>query len=93
MQGVPGDDPFTQVATVAARQFLSRGFAAVSLRAIADELGIQPASLYYHCPGGKAELYARSLAHFLTGYRTELAAATGRARYPEALQRLVDQGR
>jgi AcrR family transcriptional regulator len=37
--------------------FAERGYKAVTLRDIAQELGIRQASLYYHFPGGKEELY------------------------------------
>jgi AcrR family transcriptional regulator len=84
------DDAFEPIAQAAARMFLSQGYAAVSLRAVAEEAGIQAASLYYHCPGGKGELYMRALERFLGGYRRELAAAAGRAAFPRALLRTTD---
>jgi AcrR family transcriptional regulator len=37
--------------------FMKRGYNAVTLRDIADTLGIRQASLYYHFPDGKEELY------------------------------------
>ncbi len=40
-----------EIAATAARLLLTQGFRGVSLRAIASELGIKPASLYHHCPG------------------------------------------
>jgi AcrR family transcriptional regulator len=70
--------------------FLSQGYAAVSLRAVAEESGIRAASLYYHCPGGKAELYARAVERFFEGYRRELTAAAGRAGFPGALLQMTD---
>ncbi len=36
---------------------MKRGYNAVTLRDIADTLGIRQASLYYHFPDGKEELY------------------------------------
>jgi AcrR family transcriptional regulator len=84
------DESFTRVAMTAGRLFLARGYAAVSLRAIAEALGIRAASLYFHCPAGKAELYARSLEVFLGAYRGELALARGRARFPGAVYRMAD---
>jgi AcrR family transcriptional regulator len=42
---------------VAEALFMERGYSAVSLRDIADAFGIKQASLYYHFPGGKEELY------------------------------------
>jgi len=46
-----------RVTAVAERLFAERGYKAVTLRDIAEELGIRQASLYYHFPGGKEELY------------------------------------
>ncbi|MGL4650645.1 MAG: TetR/AcrR family transcriptional regulator [Caldilineaceae bacterium] len=42
---------------VAELLFMRRGYSAISLRDIADALGIKQASLYYHFPGGKEEIY------------------------------------
>lgn len=91
MQGVSSSAPaFERIARTAARLFLEKGYAGVSLRAVAAELGIRAASLYHHCPAGKAELYERSLLVFLADYREALAAARGRARFPERLLRMTD---
>jgi AcrR family transcriptional regulator len=37
--------------------FTERGYTAVKLRDVAAALGMQQASLYYHAPGGKEELF------------------------------------
>jgi TetR/AcrR family transcriptional regulator, cholesterol catabolism regulator len=37
--------------------FMDRGYSAITLRDIADELGIKQASLYYHFPAGKEQLF------------------------------------
>ena len=81
---------FTRIALTAAPIFLAQGYAAVSVRALAERMGIKAASLYHHCPGGKTELYARSLRVFLAEYRSGLAAAAGRASFPNALLRMAD---
>jgi AcrR family transcriptional regulator len=83
------DAAFAQIAATAAHAFLARGFKGVSLRALASELGIQAASLYHHCPGGKSELYVRSLQWFLDGYAERLLASRGRAAYPESILRMA----
>jgi len=88
MQGVT--DAFDRIAIAAAPLFLTRGYAGLSLRDLADALGIKAASLYYHCPGGKRELYVRSLSAYLRDYRRRLDEARGRARFPAALFRLAD---
>ena len=80
---------FDEIATTAARLFLTQGFRGVSVRAIATELGIQAASLYHHCPGGKAEIYVRSISWFLDGYAERLLAARGRSSFPESMLRMA----
>jgi AcrR family transcriptional regulator len=81
---------FARIAMAVAPIFLARGYAAVSLRQLASELGIKPASLYYHCPGGKAELYLRSLEVHLRDYQQRLERAPGRARFPNDILRMAD---
>lgn len=80
---------FNEIAPTAARLFLTHGFRGVGLRAIASELGIQAASLYHHCPGGKAEIYVRSICWFLDGYAERLLGARGRATFPESMLRMA----
>jgi AcrR family transcriptional regulator len=46
-----------RVLNVAERLFNERGYASVTLKEIADELGMRQASLYYHVPGGKEALF------------------------------------
>lgn len=46
-----------RVITAAEKLFSGRGYKAVTLRDIADELGIRQASLYHHFPNGKEELF------------------------------------
>jgi len=41
---------------VASRLFLERGYAATSVRQIAEEVGVTEAALYYHFKAGKREL-------------------------------------
>ena len=86
------DEPesFARIAMTAAPMFLARGYAGVSLRSLARALGIEAASLYHHCPRGKAELYRRTLTHYLGDYRARLEAARGRARYPASVLRMTD---
>ena len=84
------DAPFERIARTAAELFLAKGYAGVSLREVAAALGIRAASLYHHCPAGKAELYRRSLEVFLADYREGLAGSRGRARFPERLLRMTD---
>lgn len=89
MQAQMSEPGFAQIATTAARLFLAQGFKGVSLRALASDLGIQAASLYHHCPGGKAELYVRSVRRFLDGYAERLLASRGKAAFPESVLRMA----
>jgi AcrR family transcriptional regulator len=50
-------DARQRVLDVAEHLFMERGYNAISLRDIADALGIKQASLYYHFPDGKEQLY------------------------------------
>jgi TetR/AcrR family transcriptional regulator, cholesterol catabolism regulator len=49
--------PRDRVLNVAEQLFSDRGYKAVTLRDISEELGIRQASLYHHFPGGKEELF------------------------------------
>ncbi len=89
MQASMSRSGFDEIAVAAARLFLAHGFKGVSQRAIARELGIQAASLYHHCPGGKAELYVRSVGRFLDGYEERLLGSRGQAGFPESLLRMA----
>lgn len=46
----PANARLDQILDIAARQFRTRGYAAVSMRDIATEAGMRPPSLYYHFP-------------------------------------------
>jgi AcrR family transcriptional regulator len=86
--GHPG---WEQIARTAARLFLEKGFASVSLREIAEPLGIKPASLYHHCAGGKAELYVRSVQESMRAYRSGLEHASEGFPFEKALARVAEE--
>jgi TetR/AcrR family transcriptional regulator, cholesterol catabolism regulator len=69
----------SRVITVAENLFSDRGYKAVTLRDIADELGIRQASLYHHFPNGKEELFVevteRAMQRHANGLRETLASA------------------
>lgn len=75
-----------RVVEAAERLFMERSYNAISLRDIADALGIKQASLYYHFPQGKEEIYVvvaeRAFARHAEGMSAAIASA---ATLPEQL--------
>jgi TetR/AcrR family transcriptional regulator, cholesterol catabolism regulator len=69
----------SRVVTIAEHLFSDRGYKAVTLRDIADELGIRQASLYHHFPNGKEELFVevteRAMERHAEGMRSAIAHA------------------
>lgn len=61
------------------RLFTKKGYNAVTLRDIAEEVGIRHTSLYHHVPGGKEELFIkvmeRNLTRHLEGMTQTIAKA------------------
>lgn len=64
----------TQIIAVAEKMFFSNGYKATSLQEIADSMQMKPASLYYHFPGGKEEIYVEVLRNRLEQYREQVHA-------------------
>jgi AcrR family transcriptional regulator len=68
-----------RVLDAAEKLFSERGYAAVTLRDIAQAVGLNHASLYHHVPGGKEELYVevmqRGLKRHHEGLETAIAGA------------------
>lgn len=62
--------------------FNARGYTAVSMRDIADSLAMRQASLYYHVPEGKEQLYAevamRNLRRHEEGISCAVASTAGK---------------
>lgn len=50
-----------KIASVASTAFMNRGFRRVTLQSVSAELGIKPASIYYHCPAGKEQLFEKAI--------------------------------
>lgn len=69
----------TDVLDAAERLFLERGYAGTRLRDIADALGIKQASLYYHAPGGKGEMWKRVIDRAFERHRAGLVQAATEA--------------
>jgi AcrR family transcriptional regulator len=53
------------VLDAAEKLFSARGYAAVTLKDISEQLGIKQASLYYHVPGGKEDLFVEVMLRHL----------------------------
>jgi AcrR family transcriptional regulator len=63
------------VIEAADRLFAERGYSAVVLRDIAQKVGIRHASLYYHFPQGKEELFVEVTAQRMRNYAKGLRQA------------------
>jgi AcrR family transcriptional regulator len=68
-------DSTQRVLDVAETLFMDRGYNAITLRDIADELGIKQASLYYHFPGGKEQLFLAMAERMFERHRQGIMAA------------------
>ncbi len=64
-----------RVLVAADKLFMERGFKAVTLRDIADAVGIKHASLYHHAPGGKKQLFVEVIERTLNSHYVGLTAA------------------
>jgi AcrR family transcriptional regulator len=72
-------DSKKRVLAAAERHFMERGFAAVTLQDVADELAIKQASLYYHAPGGKQDLFEQVVRFALLRHARGIESALARA--------------
>lgn len=70
---------YERLLETAERLFSERGYVAVTLRDIGTELGITHASLYYHVPGGKEELFIEVTQRALLRHRLGLEKAISQA--------------
>lgn len=64
-----------RVLHVAEQLFMERGYSAVTLRDVAGVLGMRQASLYYHAPGGKYELFVTVTERVLARHQLGVEAA------------------
>jgi TetR/AcrR family transcriptional regulator, cholesterol catabolism regulator len=75
----PRESARSRVISVAERHFSDRGYKAVTLRDIADDIGIRQASLYHHFPKGKEELFIevteRAMRRHAEGMRSTISEA------------------
>ncbi len=65
-----------QVLRVAEALFSERGYTAVTLKDIAQKLGVRQAALYYHVPGGKEDLFVEVTRRSFQRHRQGLEAAS-----------------
>jgi AcrR family transcriptional regulator len=68
-------DSTQRVLDVAEQLFMDGGYNAVTLRDIAGALGIKQASLYYHFPGGKEQLFLVMAERMFERHRQGVSAA------------------
>ncbi len=64
-----------RVLDAAEELFMERGYASVTMRDIADVLGVRQAALYYHAPKGKEQLYREVVARNMIRQREGLEKA------------------
>jgi AcrR family transcriptional regulator len=73
-----GGEARERLLDAAEKIFARKGFSSTTLRDISAELGLTHASLYYHFPGGKEELFAsvtrRSILRHGEGLRSSMEA-------------------
>ncbi len=71
---------YERVMDTAERLFARKGYNAVTLRDIAEEIGIHHTTVYHHVPGGKEQLFIdvveRNLAHHRQGLTQAIAGAS-----------------
>jgi len=71
--------------------FARHGFAGVTMRDIARQLGIRQASLYYHAPAGKQDLYVQVVERSMERHRRAMeAAVSDAASLRDALHAVAD---
>lgn len=70
-----GTDARERVLRAAEKLFANKGYAAVTLRDIAAEVGIRHTSLYHHVPGGKEELFVEVTVREFERHRRGLTQA------------------
>ncbi|MEZ4657597.1 MAG: TetR/AcrR family transcriptional regulator [Caldilineaceae bacterium] len=81
-------DAAQRVLDVAERLFMQRGYAAITLRDIAQALNMKQASLYYHFPGGKEQLFVSVVQRVLERYKAGISQALA-AHSPDLRQQLM----
>jgi AcrR family transcriptional regulator len=75
MSELPQNETRTRILAAADGLFSRRGYAAVTLRDIAAEVGMRHASLYYYAPGGKEQLFIEVMERNLRQHRAGVEQA------------------
>ena len=73
----------TRAAEAATRLFAEHGYAAVTMRALAEELGVSAMTPYRYLPGGKDELIALVRTSAFRSFADALEAGIAKSRDPE----------
>jgi AcrR family transcriptional regulator len=68
-----------QLLRVAETLFSERGYTAVTLKDIAERLGVRQAALYYHVPQGKEQLFTEVMRRNFQRHRAGIEQAVGAA--------------
>lgn len=71
----PNSEARERVLEAAERLFSERGYAAITIKDIAQAAGIHHASLYHHSPGGKEELFVEVTERNLIRHQQGIEAA------------------
>ena len=79
MSNHPPEEASSHVLDKAEQLFLEKGYAQTKLRDLAASLNMKPASLYYHAPGGKEELWNRVIERAMKRHKLELTRAAAQA--------------
>lgn len=74
-----GEDARERVLQAAEELFNEFGYTSVTVQHIAKKLGIKAASLYYHAPGGKEELFTMVMERSLARHKAGIEAAVADA--------------
>ncbi len=71
------EETHRELITAAARSFLEDGFQSASVERIAREAGFTTGAIYWHFPGGKAELFLAVFERYALARVDEVTAAHG----------------
>ncbi len=92
MSAIPQNKTHENILAIASTLFAERGFAAVTLRDVADALRMKQGSLYYYIPGGKDELFVQVMEYSFQRHQTRVQEIVDQSseRTRETLYAVVD---